>query len=136
MAAKLPVRIRPLGKGTQRWSQWRQRQRALVAQRNYGRCEGYECRALATDWHHVFGKRHIIAEPLASHHTMTAGLCRDCHNHIHNNPASFAAQIVRKDALDRGARWFHSPPFAEASLLEDWLRATGEWEDLCVAAGR
>jgi hypothetical protein len=136
MAAKLPTRLTQRGTSALRWQQWRNRQRALVALRNDGRCEGYECRALATDWHHVFGRRHIIAEPLASHHTMTAGLCRDCHNHMHNNPASFAAQMVHRDALDRGARWFHSPPFAEASLLEDWLKEGPDWLNLCTDAGR
>src|ERR1700722_12379333 len=104
--AKMPTPIRARGKQAARWTQWRNRQRALVAMRSEGRCEGYECRARSEDLHHVFGRRHIVAEPLASHHTMCAALCRSCHNLSHLEPDRFESRWLKAQALQHGCSWF------------------------------
>src|SRR5580704_13247978 len=101
------IRIRETGASTNRWRQWRKRQAALTAMRFAGKCEG-QCGGKAEDLHHVFGRRHIIAEPLASHHTMTAALCRTCHNAAHRGERPLTP-ILQIAALGRACAWFRLP---------------------------
>lgn len=132
------IRINQRGKTSQRWQQWRNRQALLVAQRAQGKCEceDPECHDEPVDRHHVFGRRHIIAEPLASHHTMSVALSREHHNRIHHNPDSRWARMVQRAALNRAAWWFHLARIENAPALEAQLRADGSWEQLCADAGR
>ncbi len=85
--------MRSVGTTTQRWAKWRHKNAITVRIRSEGRCEAEKmwpdkagrCSNDAVDWHHVFGRGHIIAEPLASHHTMTTALCREHHNAAHRS---------------------------------------------------
>ncbi len=133
----LPHPLQARGKGTIRWQQWRNRQRALVALRSQGKCEAPKCEERATDWHHVFGRGHIISEPLASHHTMTAGLCRTHHRATERKERPLTP-ILQLAALQRVAAWFRLPdiPHDQVRTVEAMLRAEGEWDRLCLDAGR
>jgi hypothetical protein len=101
-----------------------------------GRCEAYGCRKRSVDLHHCFGRRQTIGEPLASHHTMTAGLCRDCHRLVHREPAGFVNRLLQGTALERGAVWWNVPDPSSAEVLEQALKTNGHWNDLLVDAGR
>lgn len=131
------IRMRQTGASTQRWAQWRKRQSALVAMRYAGKCEGHRCTQKADELHHVFGRRHIIAEPLASHHTMCAALCRDCHRATHRGEKPITP-ILQLAALGRAAAWWRLPdiPIDGVRTIEAMLRSEGEWERLCKDAGR
>jgi hypothetical protein len=132
--------LRSAGTTTQRWANWRHKNAVIVRRRSLGQCEaeqsaGRRCQHEAEDWHHVFGKRHIIAEPLASHHTMTAALCRECHNAAHRSEHPLLP-LLQRAALDRAAHFFFLPDLTEAISVEAFLRAHGEWEALEAAARR
>jgi hypothetical protein len=136
--SSLPRALPRVGRVGLRWEQWRKRQRALVALRMDGKCEGYRCAERATDWHHVFGRGKLVAEPLASHHTMTVGLCRTCHNASHRRERPLTP-ILELAALQRVCVWFRLPQVddpREVRTVEAMLRAEGEWARLCLDAGR
>lgn len=92
------------GVTTKRWESWRRSQAAVCKRRNFGQCEG--CNATATEVHHVFGRRNVIGEPLASHATMTSHLCHLCHVLVTTDPACAAADRLRAAALERALRAF------------------------------
>jgi hypothetical protein len=131
----LPQPLKARGKTTARWAQWRKREAALVALRNGGKCEGLGCRSRAEHLHHVFGRRHIIAEPLASHHTMCVALCKDCHARVHLGEKPLLP-VLQLAALGRAEQWWKLSGINEPRQLEDQLRADGSWERLKVDAGR
>jgi len=134
----LPQPLRTRGKGTIRWDQWRKRQRALVAIRARGECEAPRCKEKPTEWHHVFGRGHLIAEPLASHHTMTVGLCGNCHKATTRKERPLTP-ILELAALQRVCAWLRLPQVDDprnVRTVEAILRAEGEWERLCIDAGR
>lgn len=135
--SRLPSPLQARGKGTLRWQQWRNRQRALVALRARGQCEAPRCADKATEWHHVFGRGHIVSEPLASHHTMTTGLCGMCHKAATRGEKPLTP-ILQIAALMRVCAWFRLPEIqpAEVRTVEAMLRAEGEWDRLCLDAGR
>lgn len=132
------IYINKHGASAGRWSQWRKRQAALVALRFAGKCEGNRCDSKADELHHVFGRRHIIAEPLASHHTMCAALCRDCHRAAHRGEKPLLP-MLQLAALGRVCAWFSLPQVDDPQnvrTIEAMLRAEGEWDWLCLDAGR
>jgi hypothetical protein len=133
----LPSPIRARGKGTIRWTQWRARQRALVALRCSGICEVSDCKEKAGDWHHVWGRGHILSEPLASHHTATVGLCRRHHNATTRGekPITPYLQLL---SIGRMCAWFKLPQMMpdQVRTIEAIMRAEGDWEKLCTEAGR
>jgi hypothetical protein len=47
-----------------------------------GRCEAEDCTEAATDWAHLFGRRHLLSEPWTSSPACTMGLCRGHHNAV------------------------------------------------------
>lgn len=135
--SKLPTQLRARGSGTLRWQQWRNRQRALVALRNKGICENPRCPFKSTEWHHVFGRGHVVSEPLASHHTMTVGLCGDCHKATTRGEQPLTGTL-RIAALLRVCAWFKLPQVNpdEVRTVEAMLKAEGEWDKLLLDAGR
>ena len=134
--------LKARGISTKRWEKWRARQRDLVMEkRGNGDCEardtfGKRCAIGADQWHHCFGRGHVVAEPLASHHTMTCGLCFGHHRHVHTKPAGLVARVLKSEALIRGAAWFALPTVQDVRELERVLRMTGAWEQLLADAGR
>jgi hypothetical protein len=79
----LPRRLPQHGPVKERWRLHHERSRREVFSRCQGRCENAECPQDATDWSHLFGRgRTIISEPWASSASLTAGLCRGCHQSI------------------------------------------------------
>lgn len=71
-----------------------------------GCCEGCaEWKPL--EWAHVFGRRHIVAEPLASSPLMTRALCGHCHDRLDGrtpDPAALASAYRRDVILTAYAR--------------------------------
>ena len=133
----LPSPLRAKGKGTLRWEQWRKRQRALVAIRADGQCEAPRCKENPTDWHHIWGRGHLVSEPLASHHTMTAGLCRTHHNATTRGERPLTP-ILQLASLQRVCAWFRLPQIEPSAVrtIEAILKADGDWEKLLLDAGR
>lgn len=134
--------MRERGASTLRWQRWRNQQRADVWLRCLGICEATDCTAKAVEWAHCFGRRHIIAEPLASHKTMTCGLCVDHHREMDRDPNSIVAMDMRTAAIVRAAEFFNLEPLlagdiiGSARAIEDDLKASIEWDRLLEAAGR
>lgn len=135
--------LRSSGTTTQRWAKWRHKNAVTVRIRSGGQCEAEKlwpdtagrCPNDAADWHHVFGRRHIIAEPLASHHTMTAALCRECHNAAHRNERPLLP-LLQQAALERASHFFFLPRVEVPASVESFLRANGQWETLEALARR
>ena len=127
---------------------WRNEQRVKVWERCRGVCESTGCTMAAREWAHCFGRRHIIAEPLASHKTMTCGLCVAHHHEMDRDPASNLALVQKLRALVRATEFFGVGDFdvagyvdaddanGAARAIEDALKSSGEWERLLEAAGR
>lgn len=140
--SKLPQPMRERGASTLRWQRWRDDQRKAVWARCRGVCEASGCTMAAREWAHCFGRRHIIAEPLASHKTMTCGLCVVHHHEMDRDPASDVAAELKWAAIARAVTHFDvepapgSDPKGVATAIEDTLRASGEWDRLLEAAGR
>ena len=132
-----------LGRTKQRWMFWQQRQRALVMTRCRGRCEAPGCPAEAREAHHCFGRRHIIGEPLASHRSMLAGLCRKCHRDMTVNPVCPLALTLQRTAVERAAEGFTVPAALlldgdyddAARYIERHLTDRGQMDELREAAG-
>lgn len=113
------------------------------------RCEGcqrtFVRRPRVLAHHHVYGRGKLIAEPLASHPVMGAGLCRKCHREIHADPDGLLNKRIRVAALQRAWQTFgFAPcePLAEDSLngyaraIERMLKDDGGWQRLREAAGQ
>lgn len=136
MSPALPRPLNARGRVKARWVQWQARQRALLFQRGRGRCE-LECGALATEAHHVFGRRNQIAEPMASHVTLLAALCSDCHRRVTVEPASADASRLRTEAMGRArARFGVAADVLSPWTLEEAMRASGQWDQLLAESGR
>ena len=137
--SKLPQPLRARGASTLRWESWRTKQRAQVSARARGRCEIPHCPNPAQEWHHTMGRRHIIGEPLASHHTFGAGICAEHHREVTRTPGGFVDEQLKRAAIERAERWFgvHTEGDLEgrARALEDALKASGEWDRLREQAG-
>jgi hypothetical protein len=112
--------------------------------------------AVPSESHHVFGRRNVVGEPLASHHTFLAGLCRECHHEVTVHPGSLKERLLMAEALTRAYREFditnhregddmhtsgrksagREDLCGEARWIEDQLRADPDrWHSLLVAAG-
>jgi hypothetical protein len=81
VAVRLPKRIPKTGPVKGRWLAHQNKSKLIVMKRveaKGGLCEGCG-KEPAVDWQHVFGRRHLIAEPWASSPELTMGLCRACH---------------------------------------------------------
>ena len=138
--------MRERGASTVRWQRWRNDQRIAVWARCRGVCESTGCTMAAREWAHCFGRRHIIAEPLASHKTMTCGLCVDHHHEMDRDPNSIVALEQRMEAISRATAFFklrdtylaggEGNPVGAARAIEDALKASAEWDRLREAAGR
>jgi hypothetical protein len=115
----LPRPLTGFGRGAQRWANWRARQRAAVMARCRGRCEAPGCYADAREAHHCFGRRHIIGEPLASHRTMLAGLCRECHRLVTVEPVCAVALTLQRAAIER--------PWAPPATSSGPWRGAASW---------
>jgi hypothetical protein len=108
-----------------------------------GRCEAPDCKADAREAHHCFGRRHVIAEPLASHRAMLAGLCRDCHRLVNVEPVSRLAQHLQCEAIERAVYAFKVPAvwmvegtaIDAARYIERTLEARGEMTAMREDAG-
>lgn len=80
--SSLPRRLPAHGPVKDAKKQHHEESRRAVFRRCQGVCEAEECRAEATDWAHLMGRRTIISEPWCSSPALTMGLCRDHHNAI------------------------------------------------------
>lgn len=119
---------------------WRASQSAEVSRRANGRCEVCGARNVPLEWSHTFGRRNVIAEPLASTPEATLGACVDCHREATLNPAGARARTMQLASLARlEARWHillpTDDPMGSARLLEDVLKADGRFAELCREAG-
>jgi hypothetical protein len=144
----LPRGLRATGTRHARWIGWQQQQRAVVMSRCHGRCEASGCANPAEEWHHCFGRRHIIAEPLASHHTMTAGLCGNHHRALTRGLLPSVDRELMAAALMRAVSRFKIPVLlteshdsrdelcGAARAIEDALRSDDRWQALCEEAGQ
>jgi hypothetical protein len=128
-----PSRLRPTRSGWVKvWRKWTW----LWQVEHFPRCS--VCGASASDVDHVFQRRNIVAEPLASHPVFLASLCAACHKLVTEYPESHQRRDLRIAALCRaGAVWpAWYAQLAELSLegaardLERWLRNTGLWDTL------
>ena len=135
--------MRERGASTLRWQRWRNDQRVAVWSRCRGVCEARGCTAKAREWAHCFGRRNIIGEPLASHKTMTCGLCVEHHHEMDRDPHSAVAVDQRTAAIERAAAHFGvalmipaGDLMGAARAIEDALKESGEWDLLLEAAGR
>ena len=113
------------------------------------RCEGcqrtFVRRPRVLAHHHVFGRGKLIAEPLASHPIMGAGLCRlGCHREIHADPKGLLSKRIRIAALQRAWQTFGFAPCEPieedalngyARAIERMLRDDGTWLVLREQAG-
>ncbi|MHB8311834.1 MAG: hypothetical protein ACYDD0_00810 [Candidatus Dormibacteria bacterium] len=90
-----------VGKQAGRWMKWRDLNRGIVSRRARGRCECCEAQGVGIDWHHVAGRGHLLEEPFASWHLLTCGLCRTCHNSVHNDPLGKEAVKVQTACVSR-----------------------------------
>ena len=87
----------------ERWADHQKHQRALVGLRVArvgGRCEACG-QAPATEWAHLAGRRHLIAEPWCSSAELTAALCRECHRALDGNRTPAVLATLRWDAIER-----------------------------------
>lgn len=108
--SSLPRPLPKRGPVAARWETHRRRSRAVVMARAYGRCEVPGCRAEATEWAHMFGRRHLVAEPHASSPELTAALCRSHHQGIDRGLLPDTQLVLRWAACQRfGLRWGVSP---------------------------
>jgi hypothetical protein len=139
----LPRPLNANGRSRQRWERWRARRRAAVMARCRGRCEAPGCRNDAREAHHCFGRRHIIGEPLASHQTMLAGLCRDCHRMVTKQSKGWVTLHLRWVAIAMAAQTFTVPAMPlfdgdaidAAKYTERHLDDSGELDQLRDEAG-
>lgn len=99
MRLRTPLRKR--GVTTERWARWRDKNRAIVAARARGRCEGCGATDGPRELHHCFGRSHIISEPWASLAAMCASLCLPCHRDITNGGDPYLTLQMRSEALWR-----------------------------------
>lgn len=81
---KSTKRVKARGPVKGRWAEWRAQERAAVMLRAGRRCEACQ-RPLAgsgqqLEWAHMFGRGHLISEPMASSRHCTMGLCHYCHD--------------------------------------------------------
>jgi predicted Fe-S protein YdhL (DUF1289 family) len=130
------------GRVKARWNSYQARSRFVVMQRCRDSCEGCPIPTDRLHWHHAFGRRNIIAEPLASHPTMTAGLCAGCHRDVHAEPDGMLARYIQKSAILRAFQEWRierNPDdhdwIGQARALETMLRDDGTWEALKIEAG-
>lgn len=119
------------------------------------RCEGcqrtFVRRSRVLAHHHVFGRGKLIAEPLASHPIMGAGLCRlGCHREIHADIPGLLNKRIRIAALQRAWQTFGFAPVdgvvpehleddalnGYARAIERMLKDDGTWLLLREAAGQ
>lgn len=114
-ATALPVR----GEVKGRWEMWQSMCRALVMTRAGERCEWSthhltRCGKGSTafepvDWHHIAGRRNIVAEPWASMPALTVALCRHAHHApCHNRPRGDCAVAVQEMGAENLAVWMRS----------------------------
>ncbi len=109
--------MRSVGTTTQRWAKWRHKNAITVRIRSEGRCG------------------HIIAEPLASHHTMTTALCREHHNAAHRSERPLLP-LLQRAALARASLFFFLSNVSDAASVETKLREDGTWDLLETSARR
>ena len=104
-------RIKPRGKRAERWAAWQRQERTACVERANGRCEAFKvdmrCTKSAQDWHHAFGRKHLIAEPFASWRVFTLMLCRDCHHWVHLDAE--ITKEARHSAVERLAQFIDVP---------------------------
>lgn len=84
------ARIPSKGPVKLRWEKWRKAARAEVMRRAEGRCEACARPTLSypwmeLEWGHLFGRRHIIGEPMCSHPLATIAFCPACHHEFDAN---------------------------------------------------
>lgn len=129
-------------RSSRRWISWRGKQRVVAMSRALRWCEAPQCKHKASEAHHTFGRRHLVAEPLASHATLLAALCPDHHREATLEPQGELQRHLQEMALRRAQREWPGLSFSSVSLvgrareLERLLRRGEEWQRLCEAAGR
>ena len=136
----LPRQINRVGTTKRRWNDYQAESRLAVVRRCGGKCEGCGAKGLRLKWHHAFGRRNVVAEPLASHPAMTCGLCDECHRTVHAMPEGGKNRDQRLMALRRagelwGIGFDNLDPVGDARALETMLREDGTWETLREEAG-
>jgi hypothetical protein len=92
--------IKTEGPSTLRWKAWRRKQRAIAVDRSRGLCEWHNSSVCGPfDWHHCFGRSHIISEPWASFAPLTMMICRSIH--IRADQDIEMRRILQRDATER-----------------------------------
>ena|SRR6185369_11940935 len=90
--------ISKVGPSTIRWKGWRSTQRMIVFER-FSKCQLCKVK-IPTNWHHAFGRSHIISEPWASYAPLTLALCDDDHLLVHrDSKARRAAELIAATQL-------------------------------------
>jgi hypothetical protein len=145
-----------VGKTKRRWQAYQAKSRDEIMDRADGKCEGCGLKVgrIHLAWHHVFGRRAIVAEPLASHPVFGAALCSqlwigalpaDCHREIHADIPGLLNKRIRIAALQRAWQTFGFAPCEPieedalngyARAIERMLKDDGTWLLLREAAGR
>jgi hypothetical protein len=80
--------------------------RRIVMARARGKCEACTQRldidrSDPSEWHHIYARGHLIAEPLCSTSWFTAALHRSCHRRITNGQDREKAELMGWTAVDR-----------------------------------
>jgi hypothetical protein len=134
------------GHRSQRWQRWRLEQRAAAWRRCRGVCEVVGCYDQADEGDHVFGRGHLVSEPLASHAAFMAGLCKTHHQYKTTHPGCPDELLEMHAAIERGymlvgVSWFSVPLdraeyVGEARQIEDMMKSGDQWAALLVESGR
>jgi len=109
------------------WVKHRADSRIVVMRRANGRCEG--CGNVPQEWGglqfaHLFGRRHIVSEPMASDPDFCAALCHGCHTMIDGNRHPTLLLALRMNGIHRYAA-AHGLTYNEHG---DPLGIVREWE--------
>lgn len=113
---KTPIKTE--GPSTLRWKTWRRKQNIIVIRRSQGKCEFHwssMCGSL--DWHHCFGRSHIISEPWASLAPLTTMICRRIHMQADQNIET--RRILQRMAVRRLMNEFDIEIYGLWDLLPD-----------------
>jgi hypothetical protein len=82
---------------------WQDEQRGAAITRARRWCEAPGCTKRGDAWHHLFGRRNIIGEPLASWAPFTVWLCQIPHHRaMHEEPDIQLIDTLRFRGLDLG----------------------------------
>jgi len=141
----LPKPMSMRGKVSARFDRWRRDQAARVNLRAGFRCEavldGVRCRTASRDGDHVWGSRSRISEPLLSHSSQIAALCRAHHDQAGVEPNGELRQFLQRRAIEWAQqKWPHirltpGEPVDQIRELERLLKDGDEWQRLVEEAG-